>query len=567
MNAGWHVAGTVALSGALARRSIRAGLRCGVAALLLVAGVSGLQTAAADGETRTISFHHIHTKEDLTVTYKVNGRYDEEALAKINNVLRDWRDAQPIKMDPHLIDVLWEVHRETGSKEPISVVCGYRSPGTNAMLRRRSSGVAENSQHMLGKAVDFFIKGVPIDQIRAAGLRAQRGGVGYYPSSNFVHLDTGSVRHWPRMPEAQLAAVLAKGQLASANASDDGTVKPTAVASAERGGLQSFLSNLFGGGKTEEPAPAAAPAPEKPAQVARASTTTARAPDKPVNLAAAPAPQPKQPAKSATAGYQVASATAKPVTLDSAVDKPQGVSPAAKTQTYQVASASAVPVRPAQASSLFARAGNSTGTNAANNDAVSANDVISQRGFWQGAPQADEPATSTVARTTPAKRPQTETTASVAPWPMPERDGKPAPSTLAYAQTDLAARPAAKATGAVRNAPASPDVLAAAKNGGSDAAANARQQGPNLVRVGDRFNDPWMRALMITPSTQSHMRTTLYGAPDFTAVGPLMLKPATTVAMTFADDPNPGLATDRFTGNPVTFTPTVAFAPKTTAVR
>ena len=124
-------------------------------------------------------------------------------------------------MDPHLIDLLWEVHREVGAKEPIWVVCGFRSPETNSMLRRRSSGVAQHSQHMLGKAIDFYIPGVPLEQLRAAGLRAQRGGVGYYPTSGapFVHLDTGSVRHWPRMSEEQLASVLSKGQLNSRYAS------------------------------------------------------------------------------------------------------------------------------------------------------------------------------------------------------------------------------------------------------------------------------------------------------------------------------------------------------------
>src|SRR5262249_53546290 len=206
----------------LSLRSTRAGYCCGVAAVLVFFGSQSLQNAPAEGETRTISFHHIHTDEDLTVTYKVNGRYDESALEKINHVLRDWREDQPIKMDPHLIDLLWEVHREVGTKEPIWVVCGYRSPSTNSMLRRRSSGVAKFSQHTLGKAVDFYIPGVPLDQLRAAGLRAQRGGVGFYPTSGspFVHLDTGSVRHWPRMPEAELAGVLSKGQLASHLASD-----------------------------------------------------------------------------------------------------------------------------------------------------------------------------------------------------------------------------------------------------------------------------------------------------------------------------------------------------------
>src|SRR4029077_10938467 len=97
----------------------------------------------------------------------------------------------------------------------IWVVCGYRSPATNAMLRRRSSGVAQFSQHMNGNAIDFFIPGIPLETLREAGLRSQRGGVGIYPSTGFVHMDTGSVRHWPRMPEAQLASVLQKGALSS----------------------------------------------------------------------------------------------------------------------------------------------------------------------------------------------------------------------------------------------------------------------------------------------------------------------------------------------------------------
>jgi hypothetical protein len=100
-------------------------------------------------------------------------------------------------MDPHLIDLIWEVQREAGSQEPVWVVCGYRSPETNAMLRRRSSGVARFSQHMLGHAMDFYIPGVPLEQLRVIGLRLQRGGVGFYPTSGspFVHMDTGGVRH------------------------------------------------------------------------------------------------------------------------------------------------------------------------------------------------------------------------------------------------------------------------------------------------------------------------------------------------------------------------------------
>ena len=117
-------------------------------------------------------------------------------------------------MDPHLFDLLWQVYQESGSSQPIHIVCGYRSPETNAMLRRRSSGVAQNSQHMLGKAMDFFIPGVPLAKLRAIGLRMQVGGVGYYPSSGspFVHMDTGSVRMWPRMTRQQLVQVFPNGK-------------------------------------------------------------------------------------------------------------------------------------------------------------------------------------------------------------------------------------------------------------------------------------------------------------------------------------------------------------------
>ncbi len=116
-------------------------------------------------------------------------------------------------MDPKLFDILWEVYRRSGATQPINVVCGYRAPETNAMLRRRSSGVAQNSLHMKGQALDYYIPGVPLAKLRALGLQAQAGGVGYYPGSGspFVHMDTGSVRHWPRMTRSQLVAVFPKG--------------------------------------------------------------------------------------------------------------------------------------------------------------------------------------------------------------------------------------------------------------------------------------------------------------------------------------------------------------------
>ena len=196
------------------RGATRAGQSLGLAVLALLLGSQGLQNAVANGDTRTISLHHIHTGEDLTVTFKRNGRYDEEALKKVNHVLRDWRRDEETAMDPHLLDVAWEVYRDVDAKVPIQVVCGYRAPATNAMLRKRSRGVAQFSQHMLGRAMDFFIPGVPLETQREAGLRLQRGGVGYYPSSGspFIHLDVGSVRYWPRMTRAQLAKVFPDGR-------------------------------------------------------------------------------------------------------------------------------------------------------------------------------------------------------------------------------------------------------------------------------------------------------------------------------------------------------------------
>jgi uncharacterized protein YcbK (DUF882 family) len=193
---------------------LRNGKCVGLASLVFFFGCENLQTAIANGDTRTISFHHVHTGEDLTITYKVNGRYDDAALQKINWELRDWRHEEPVKMDPHLIDLVWEVQREVGGKAPIQVICGYRSPATNAMLRAKTRGVAQFSQHMLGKALDFYLPDVELSKLREAGLRLQRGGVGFYPTSGspFVHLDTGNVRHWPKMTRDQLARVFPDGK-------------------------------------------------------------------------------------------------------------------------------------------------------------------------------------------------------------------------------------------------------------------------------------------------------------------------------------------------------------------
>jgi uncharacterized protein YcbK (DUF882 family) len=195
----------------------RVARRLGVAAIAFLAllnGTRGTQDAVANGDTRTLSLYHNHTRESLTITFRRNGRYDPRALEQLNWFLRDWRRDEPTRMDPRLFDTLWEVYREVRSNEPIHVNSAYRSPATNSMLRRRSSGVAKNSQHMHGKAIDFYLPDVPIARIRAVGMRLQDGGVGYYPSAYtpFVHLDVGSVRAWPRMTRDQLVRLFPDGK-------------------------------------------------------------------------------------------------------------------------------------------------------------------------------------------------------------------------------------------------------------------------------------------------------------------------------------------------------------------
>src|SRR3569623_1173034 len=199
---------------ALRRAGIRLSASLALAGELLLGVNDVLQTASAEGDSRTISFLHLHTRETITVTYKRNGRYDPDALMKLDWIMRDWRKNEDVKMDPKLFDILWEVNREVGGSQPIEVICGYRAPSTNNMLRARSSGVAENSNHTTGHAMDFEIPGVPLAKIREVGLRLQRGGVGFYPTSGspFVHLDTGTIRHWPRMTREQLVKVFPDGR-------------------------------------------------------------------------------------------------------------------------------------------------------------------------------------------------------------------------------------------------------------------------------------------------------------------------------------------------------------------
>ena len=255
------------------------------AVVVVVASTGQLGNAVANGDTRTIDIYHTHTKESVSITYKRSGTYDRAALEKLNWALRDWRRDEPTQMDPRLFDIAWEVHRAVGSQEPLHIVSAYRAPETNAMLRRRSRGVAKHSQHMEGKAMDFYLPDVSMAKVREIGLRMQRGGVGYYPTAYnpFVHLDAGSVRHWPRMTRDQLSRLFPDGKTVHIPA--DGKPMPgydlaaaeieagggsvSAYADAGEGGLfstrrgKSFFAALFGGADEEEDIAQARPAPRQ----------------------------------------------------------------------------------------------------------------------------------------------------------------------------------------------------------------------------------------------------------------------------------------------------------------
>jgi uncharacterized protein YcbK (DUF882 family) len=152
--------------------------------------------AAAPAAPRTLRFVHTHTSETLTATYFDGADYDPDCLREINHLLRDFRNDEIRPIDPGLLDLLHTVQGLAGGATPFEVISAYRSPATNAMLHRHSSGVAEHSQHLLGKAIDVRLQGLPTAQLHRIGLSLARGGVGYYPASDFVHLDTGPVRSW-----------------------------------------------------------------------------------------------------------------------------------------------------------------------------------------------------------------------------------------------------------------------------------------------------------------------------------------------------------------------------------
>jgi uncharacterized protein YcbK (DUF882 family) len=507
---------------------MRAGASLGLAGLFMLGANDALQNASAEGDTRTLSFHHVHTGEGITVTYKRNGRYDDDALKKLDWFMRDWRKEKSTRMDPHLFDLLWEAYREVGATQPIDVICGYRSPDTNSMLRRRSNGVAQNSNHITGHAMDFFIPGVPLEKIRAIGLRLQRGGVGFYPTSGspFVHLDTGTVRHWPRMTHDQLVKIFPDGR--TVHIPSDGHPLPgyaLALADVERrGGMPSEMSldaarehgaitadagastgkpkrsifaRLFGGGKdtdevNEDPAPKQTRAP--------------------VAVASVHAPK------------------AKPVTVEHIVPLPTA-------RPKDVAVASATPVLPKQ---TFATA--SLGSN-----------LFDNRGYWRGAVQPVANMPAVVAG-------DSYKTASA----EPAATGSTA---LAYASE---AEPPARASARPMGSRVSSQVAAAPKEATVMPAQGNTTVVAKPLAAADAGNsrhkdDLWLRAAMLTPSVSGYMTATRLGAVDMRALQGLLHKPSMSVAMTFSTDPQHGLAATGFGGPAVVFVATMTFVTQSAA--
>jgi uncharacterized protein YcbK (DUF882 family) len=513
--------------------------RFGIAGALLLLGAGSVHDATAENETRTLSFHHTHSDEDLTVTFKRNGRYDEDALKKLNHYLRDWRTQDETVMDRHLFDILWEVYRDVDATQPIQIVSSYRSPATNAMLRHRSahSGVARYSQHMLGHAMDFYIPNVPLEQIRFAGLRLQRGGVGFYPTSGspFVHLDTGSIRHWPRMTHDQLARVFPDGRTVHVP-SDGVPMKGYELARADiekRGDGDNaatlptpanFFAALFRGKQSEEDDEVA---------------STADVDDKPVS-----APARMADAKMAD---QVPTPRAKPqiaTTLQLA---------AADMQAVQ--SAKAKPAAPATADGAEAKS-------AASSDAKpqSVADIINARGFWGELAAAPQQATPAQIAAINARR----ALASVDPT-QPVQNTPAAYRAFAYApvsssSVDRANIVAASApfprnvrfAQADRNSAPATEINTVVAKGSQD---NGSQDQNGAVATSTRLsagggNETWIRIMLLAPSAAT-MSVTILGDTDLSGMRQFFVKPQTTIAMGFSADPMMGLTCDQFSGSAV----------------
>ena len=487
-------------------------MRVGLASLLLIAGANSVHNATADGDTRELSFHHTHSDEDITITFKRNGRYDEAALKKLNHYLRDWRSQDETTMDRRLFDIIWEVYRDVDGKLPIQIISAYRSPATNAMLRRRSSGVARFSQHMQGHAMDFFIPGIPLEQIRFAGLRLQRGGVGFYPTSGspFVHLDVGSIRYWPRMSRDQLAKVFPDGR--TVYLPSDGKPMP---------GYELAMADIAKRGDGNEE-------PSSPSLLAGLLFHKHADDEEEAAL------EPVKPGLKAKTVAVVEAVAAKAEKLVESVPLPRAKPVAAAI--VQVTTAE-------QQTVALARPSKPVGTN-------SPLDVINARGFWDN--EQPEKATTPVLTATQKAR-----TALASADPQPS--------------TNLSAN----ASDALAYAPVAPPVDSSqivASTGPVERVASEPAQTvgkpATILRVNAwQMSELWLRAMILAPSASRSLSAALLGDQDMTVMRAHFVKPKTSLAMTFSDDPQMGVICERFTGSATVMLQTTSFGMRTAALR
>lgn len=543
-------------------RPWRIGPCVGLAALIVLLGNRGLQTAIANGDTRTLLLHHLHTDEDITITYKRDGRYDEEALKKLDRFLRDWRKDETVHMDPRLFDVIWEVSREVGHDKPVHVVCGFRSPSTNAMLRRRSSGVAQFSQHTLGKAMDFYIPGASLEATREAGLRLQRGGVGYYPTSGspFVHLDVGSVRHWPRMSREQLVRVFPNGR--TVHVPSDGQPLP---------GYAQALADIQKRGSSAPSQMSLAAA-----QSAGIDTSSVRSAG-PKSLFASLFHADDEDDDRAQVTPATTAAGSRPFSLASVSEAKVSDAKAEPVRTAAVPVPAARPQRTALAAVMASTTSKGDGFTAS---------VPVERDPWSTVGLAEAPRPPADVPHAPLSNP--DSAPVVAPWPFrdADKDRVPLDMVLAYAAepqrdggADLSASPEVIGREPARAAVSGGLTRSVAPREGNTRESNMAGSKKNPARApvtvtiakvvvgtatpGMRYDDPWLRAVILAPRLYGSMTAMLYGDPDFTELRSLMSKPATAVAMTFSNEPYPGIKANGFSGEAVVLLTTVAFSQRT----
>jgi uncharacterized protein YcbK (DUF882 family) len=566
----------------------RAAYLCGLALFLFLVGSKALQNAVAEGDTRTITLHHMHTDEDITVTFKREGRYDEAALEKLNWFLRDWRRSEQTRMDPHLIDLVWEVQREAAPNTPIQVVCGYRSPETNAMLRHRSarSGVARFSQHMLGHAMDFYIPGVPLEQLREIGLRLQRGGVGFYPESGspFVHMDTGGVRMWPRMTHDELVRVFPNQR--TVQIPTDG--RPLAgyalaLADLKKRGSAPSGNSLEAARNAGVNIDAVWASNDHPANSGIASDNEDEDADASAGSSSASAPPARAQQQPVVLAGLEPSADKKTSLPSSALAVAKAAAAAAKTKLIHIATLAPAAAPAAPKAPLSGKAATLT-----------PNQTIVARGYWAGPADGTVAANPSAAASLQRGVAVADATGSVGPFADPN-EGHAGPGlALAYAAPggDTAAAAAPTGIAALRAAalPAEPTAPLPAEHGAALPAQRAGLIGTTIavkraanqvassimtasaysvtvIKSGDYLDNPWLRAVVLSPSVHRFLTTVALGERDFRSLAALMVKPKNSVMMTFAADPNPGLDHEHFSGAAIVFISTVSYPTRTASLQ